>query len=418
MIKKLTLLIKSSPLNLLLIIFTMLIVKELIYINTFRDEVSPIADGYSEANAIRGAVFFYEKGITSFYGLPNIGYSDLLSQKGVRGEEGFSPSDSPYTHYPPGPEYLTWLGFQIFGSPKFNLVRLIPITFSIIAGIFFIQSVFQVAGGGFSGAILGCLLILPPMFSNYMHGLHYQQYAFIVLQFQIVLALKYSKNPRFLYLFFFLLAGFLQGWLSFDYAFLASLFFIPFCIYFHLPLSELLKVCFASGFGFTLAHALHFLQVINYMGSLEAAVEDFRSAAAHRSLGTETKPDSSNGKFSNVGPFTVIRDYLYRVSGRGKYLAINLMNFIWIIISFRFIRSLETKRFKLTFEVTTRDLMALLSAILISGMWSLVMRQHAHIHGFVARHYYFCYFFCCLILVTRTSVLKKDQSFPVSQSNV
>ena len=402
--------IKSQPLKFLYILFTLLVLKEVIYIQTFRNDVSPIADGFSEANAIRGAVFFQDNGFKETSGLPDLCYSDILPNRGTNKS---LCTGKAYTHYPPGPEYFNWFWMNVFGKGSFNPTRYVQILISFLIGLFFLKTIFTFVGGGSKGVLFGVILILPPMFSNYMHGLHYQQSAFLILQLQIAFSILYSKNQRPIYLLAFIVFGFLQGWLSFDFAFLATLFFIPFYILLekekYLKLRHIIFVGLSSGLSFTAAHFLHFLRVINYLGGLDEAIRDFAGSAAHRAFNAASFEDKPNPKFTKeIGLLTVAKDYLYRVAGRGKYLAINLINFIWIILGLRFVKKLETKKYKFEFSVATRDLLALFSAVLISSLWSIIMRQHAHIHGFIARHYYLCYFFCCLILVKRTLVLKKD----------
>lgn len=407
MYSKLISFITKFPLKFLLIVFSLLVIKEILFIQTFRNDVSPIADGFSEANTSRGGLFFHEKGITAFSGLPDITYSDLLPNRGTNGYPGFRRGLSEaYTHYPPGPEYLAWLGFHLVGPGNFNSLRFLPILLSVLIGIFFIRVNFELVGGSNKGVLFILMLILPPMYSNFMHGLHHQQYAFLMLQTQMSLAIHYlTKAKRSYYLIFFLALGFMQGYMTFDYAFLASLFIIPLYIFFNASFSTLVSIVLCSGIGFTLAHALHFYQVVNYFGDLQRALTDFAGSAAHRAKNAASEVDVPNLKYNpnEIGPFTVMKDYLYRVAGRGKYLAINLMNFIWIILSLKFIKRITFKKgWTFEFDISGRDILALVSAILISGMWSLVMKQHAHIHGFIARHYYFCYYFCCLILVSRT----------------
>lgn len=408
--------LKREPLKFVLIVFSLLVLKELVYINTFRDDVSPIADGFSEANTIRGATFFYEKGLGFYKGLPDIGYSEQLTHRGGRGFGG-SHVPEAYTHYPPGPEYMAWLGFQIFGNRNFNAIRLLPITLSILAGIFFIRTIFHAVGGGLGGGILGLLLILPPMYSNFMHGLHHQQYAFLMLQTQISLCILFFTNSewkRWYVLLFLFLLGFCQGWMTFDYAFLATLFSIPFYFYYRKTHSvsflSFVMVGLASGLSFTLAHILHFYEVVAYYGSFDRALADFVGSAKYRAV----NDDSTHVALvkydpKKIGPITVAKDFLYRVAGRGKYLAINLINFVWIIVGLKFIKKISFKKgWTFEFSVTGNDLLALFAAVVVSSGWSLVMKQHAHIHGFVARHYYLAYFFCCLILIERTKKVPEE----------
>jgi hypothetical protein len=398
-------LVKTNPLRLLLIVFGILVLKEIIYIQTFRDDVSPIADGYSEANTIRGAVFFHEKGLMFHHGLADIDYGDILLERGTaKGKQPGTNSDGAYTHYPPGPEYVAWLGMYLIGVGHFNALRFIPIILSILVGIFFIKTHLELLEGT-KGVLLVLALILTPMYSNYMHGLHQQQYAFIMLQTQMCLAISYlTKKKSHLYLLAFAVLGFIQGYMSFDFAFLATLFVIPFYIYFNASFFRMTLVGLASGLSFTAAHLLHFYQVVNYYGDFKTALNDFTDSAAHRSHNAEGF-DKANPKYnpSEIGPFTVWKDFLYRVAGRGKYLAINLINFIWIILGLKFIKRITFKKgWSFEFEITGRDILALASAVVISGLWSIVMKQHAHIHGFIARHYFFAYYFCCLILISRT----------------
>ena len=408
----------KEPMKLLLIVFACLVVKELIYITTFKD-VSPIADGYSEANTIRGGTGFINNGVTSMSGLPDTCYGGLL---GNRGRVGFvrkkrnnpeaSCAGSAYIHYPPGPEYMAWLGMSVVGTENYRLLRILPITLSVIVGYFFLTTMFTLVGGGLRGLIFGLFLILPPMYSNYFHGLHHQQYAFLMFQVQMCLTILYMTNPRYKKWWVigaFALLGFCQGFMTFDFAFLATLFVIPFYLFFkddhQVPFLTVVKVGLASGLTFTLAHALHFLQVINYLGSYEQAVHDFTSSANHRATNSGDLGNTPHLKYDpkQIGPLTVTKDYLWRVSGRGKYLAINLINLIWIVLGLRFVRRINFRKGTvLRFDIRNSDLLALLASIVISALWSIAMKQHAHIHGFIARHYYFCYLFCGLILVTRT----------------
>ncbi len=418
-LKKITTFALQNPLRFLMIIFSLLVLKEVVYITTFKDVVSPIADGYSEANTIRGGTGFIEKGITSMKGLPDTCYKNLFPTEGrlgfVRsktGDPNSSCAGAAYIHYPPGPEYMAWLGMNLVGKDNYTLLRLLPITLSVIVGIFFIHTMFDLVGGGTRGLIFGLALLLPPMYTNYLHGLHHQQYAFLMFQIQICLTILYMTKPgwkKWWIIPVFALLGFCQGYMTFDFAFLATLFVIPFYFYFRVDKNvsffTLVKIGLASGLGFTIAHLLHFYQVVLYIGTFDQAVKDFLASASHRATNSGDIANTPHAKYdaTQIGPLTVAKDFLWRVSGRGKYLAINLINFIWIVVGLRIIKRIEFKKGQVFhFEVRNSDLMALFASVVISSMWSIAMKQHAHIHGFIARHYYFCYLITCLILVTRT----------------
>lgn len=404
----------QKPLQVLYLVFALLAFKELIVISTLKEKVSPIADGYSEANTIRGATSFIEHGITHYEGLPDTCYGGILPNVGrfsIAKQMGI-PCTGAYTHYPPGPEYLGWFGMLIVGKDNWRLLRLLPFLLTIVVGIFFINTFFQLVRGGTRGLILGLMLLLPPMYTNYMHGLHHQQYAFLMFQMQICLCVLYftKANWRNIWvLLSFALLGFVQGWMTFDFAFMATLFSIPLFILFkkehNVSWKSFITIGLLSGIPYTISHILHFLQVVAYKGNFDEALKDFISAAAHRSVNASSDLVGANEKYvsSQIGPFTVAKDYLYRVAGRGKYLAINLMNFIWIILGLKFLKTIEFKKgWKFEFNISGTDILALAASVLVSALWSIVMKQHAHIHGFIARHYYYCYLMCCYLLVVRT----------------
>lgn len=409
MYQKLVSFIKTKPFQALMLLFALLVAKELVYIATFGDDTSPIADGYSEANTIRGGTYFVEKGLTEYYGLPDLCHSNQFPKTGFLGSGPGGCNGRIYTHYPPGPEYMAWLGLSIVGVGHYYALRLLPILLSVLVGVFFLKTFFNFVGGGTKGFLFGAMLILPPLYSNYMHGLHHQQYAFIMLQLQMALCLRYFTGGRKWWMVpAFMGLGFWQGWMTFDFAFLATLFAVSFYLYLkkdhQTTFWQFVTVGLASGLPFTLAHVLHFYQVMTFFGSFDKAWSDLFGVAQHRANNASGNGYAANPKYtSEIGPFTVARDFLYRVAGRGKYLSINLMNFIWIITGLKFLKRVQFKKgWSFEFDVRVSDLVALFSAIVVASLWSIVMKQHAHIHGFIARHYYFCYFFCCLILIQRT----------------
>lgn len=412
MYSKLVSAIKTKPFQVLLLVFALLVVKELIYIGTFGNHTSPIADGYSEANTIRGGTFFVEEGLTKYFGLPDLCHSNQFADTGFMGSGPDGCADRIYTHYPPGPEYMAWLGLSVVGIGNYYALRLLPIGLSILVGFFFLKTFFTFVGGGVRGFIFGLMLILPPMYSNYMHGLHHQQYAFIMLQAQMALCLLFMTQEKFKkwwVVLAFIALGFWQGWMTFDYAFLATLFAIPFYLYLRsehkVSFLNFVTVGLSSGVPFTAAHVLHFYQVVAYYGSFDKAWADLFGTAKFRATNVTAGGALGNPKYDpkQIGLFTVARDFLYRVAGRGKYLAINLMNFIWLMVGLRFMKKVTFRKgWSFEFDVRTSDLLAIFAAIIVSSLWSMTMKQHAHIHGFIARHYYFTYFFCCLTLVQRT----------------
>lgn len=386
----------------LFILFALLILKEIIVAISIGQNPSPVGDKYSERNAINGAAYFLKHGVTSNSGLPHFSGVEIVPlPEDLKGS-------AVYTHYPPGPEYLIWLSQNVCGSRNIMCQRFLPLTVNTALSLIFLITVLTLFTTKKS-IILAFLLIAPPMFSYYMHGLHYQGYALSILLLQIALLWKYLfHNLGFkdlnLLLFF---LSFLQGWLSFDYAFLATFCATPFLILERRPFKEWLLISFWSGLGFTAAHLIHFYQVITYLGSFEAAVADLLNAAKERALNTSNviKPG-----IDKLTPLSNLKDYLWRVSGRGKYLGVNLINIIWLIILLHFVQKIQLKWKNLNFSVNIgrRDLVALLTSILVSGAWTMIMKQHAFIHGFIARHYYLVYLIACYILIKGFQIQKEE----------
>lgn len=386
----------------LFILFALLILKEIIVAICIGQNPSPIGDKYSERNAINGAAYFLEHGISSNSGLPHFSGVEIVSlhQELIK--------DEAYTHYPPGPEYLIWLSQNVCGSRNIVCQRFLPITVNATLSLIFLITILTLFTAK-KAILLAFALIAPPMFSYYMHGLHYQGYALSILLLQVALIWKYLfNNLRFrnlnLSLFF---LSFLQGWLSFDYAFLATFCATPFLILEKRTLKEWLLISVWSGLGFTAAHLIHFYQVITYLGSFEAALADLLNAAKERALNTSNviKPG-----IEKLTPLSNLKDYLWRVSGRGKYLAVNLINIIWLIILLHFVQKIQLKWRNLSFSINIerRDLVALLTSILVSGAWTMIMKQHAFIHGFIARHYYLIYLIACYVLIKGFQIQKEE----------
>jgi hypothetical protein len=402
-------LITEKKFKIVLGVLLFFLVKELIFIGTFNGKVSKIADGYSESNTIRGGTFFAEQGFTKYSGLPDLCYTDLFPDKGFKQDakkRGGTCHTSVYTHYPPGSEYLIYPSIKVFGNSNLYLIRLQPIFFNFFVSLIFLTMVFTIFPLK-KAMEVSLILMFPQMFHNYWHGLHHQGYAFsfMLLQLTLVTMMWHHKSVKkiFGYPLLFLL-GFLHGWMTFDYAFIASFFSLPLFFYFkdeaELSIWDFLWVAFFSGLGFTAAHGLHFIEVANYYGSYQEAYNDLFKSAQYRA----NNYGETGGKVKalrDLSPGAVVKDYLWRTAGRFKYTGVNLINYVWIVLGLKLIKRIDfkIKDYKFEFNITRSDVFAILTAIFVAGLWSMVMRQHAYIHGFIARHYYLVYLFCTLVLI-------------------
>jgi hypothetical protein len=404
-------LLPEKKFRIIFYVLTFYLVKELLFIASFNGGVSKIADGYSEANSIRGGHYFAENGLTEYSGLPDLCYGELHPNHGFKGaykKKGEECKKSVYTHYPPGSEYLVTPFAKIFGAHNTYVLRLQPIFFNFLVSIIFILTLFKVYGLQ-AGYWIALISILPQMFHNYWHGLHHQGYAFsfLLLQMSLIFRVWTSDKKTSLASFAGLyILGFLQGWMTFDYAFLVSFVALPF--YFLLREQHGVKLIhfimsgFFSGLGFTTSHLLHFWQVVNYYGSFDQAYEDLFHSAKYRA----NNLGKTNAKITNlkeIKGLNVLKDFMWNTAGRFKYTSVNLINYVWIILTLKFIKRVQIKKSGNIYEfnITVSDLLAVFSAVFVAGGWSIVMRQHAWIHGFIARHYYLVFFICTTVFFSK-----------------
>jgi hypothetical protein len=257
--------------------------------------LSPLADPYSESDAIRSSQGFVEHGLTWNAGLPNILYGERFADRGWKGSRYAAPlpGGGVYTRYPPLPNWIAAVNEHVFGFERMWAWRLFPIACGLAAFAVLLASLSRTFGPD-RAALVGMALALAPMTSTHMHSLHYHGYAHALLMLQIALALRTfwspeGATPRRVALF--LLLGFLQGWLSFDLAFVVAFLAIPLWLFRRAEVRSLsprglIVVVLACGTGFTLAHALHFLEVAAFYGSVDGAVADYANRAQFRFKGT------------------------------------------------------------------------------------------------------------------------------------
>lgn len=361
-------------------------------------------DAYSEANAIRGARNFVEHGFAATHGLPNVFYPGLYDGQGFAGEPmGQIPGVTPegvYTHYPPGPEYLLTVAMMLTGSAAVSLWRLLPLTIGLFATLFLGFAVRRRIGrlGGWI-AMAACLAV--PSFYDAQTYLHYDGYAQALLLVEIA-AILCGGTPAFV----FAVLGFLQGWLSFDYAFLVVL--TPPAV--ELCLTRLgtgdgyrsaFLRAFLVGFGFCAAHGLHFLQVCLHLGSLSAGLGDILGAAAHRSGALQIHGVVEYLLTVNA----VVASYLIgteplRLSGDDmtlfRFAGLSLGP--WCLLVTATIACLPSLRPRL------KDwLLVSAAGMAVSCFWYVTMVNHAIVHHhFLYRHMFFGFFIGVLFLAGLT----------------
>jgi len=373
-----------------------------------QDHLSPVADPYSESNAIRAALAVLERGWTANAGLPESTFGGLYPETGhFRRYQGQTHID---THYPPGPTWLTAAMKLGCGERPISCLRALPITVSAL-GAFVLAFALMVSLGAPRGlaAALGAFAV--PLYSNMMLGLHYQGYALALLSIQLGALLSFFSSARALRaLDLLLVAGlaFLQGWLSFDYFFLVTLAPLPIAVLFsdlreREPCRRTFALVLAGAAGFALAHALHFLQVVAYYGDLATAAKDLLSVAFERAdptLSTYKPPPEWASD-----PWMMSSIFLFVLSEREAHFGFRLG---WPLLAALAMLSLlrgarlrlPGTELRLVVDPSARPAWAILAAVLVSCAWISVMPGHAHTHPhFIPRHLFLAWFVMIVALL-------------------
>jgi hypothetical protein len=355
-------------------------------------------DAGSEADGLNSGMNYYKNGFLINAGLPDRGHPhDKLF---------LDPNDTPYfgsvyTHYPPGPNWLIGLSIYTFGPTKVPWYRLPPIFFSGFCLIATYLLLRQSLGALLAGGILVMLMQLP-MTTEMMHGIFFHSYALVLLLFQmsyVYTRLKIDVRLTKKTLFVVFMCSFIQGWLSFDYAFVASLYPLALVSGWRTAASRLSMVLatICAGLGFTTAHTLHLGQLWIYYGAFERAYTELLSAGAYRMNGNPA-----------IGPELTRWDVLkiYFTELLPSYT--QAVWFSWIlplsaaVVAFSG-ALLRRARFAESEERVWRiaSIVALCAAFLVSIAWISLMKNHAAEGGhrmFLPRHFILLLFACLLVV--------------------
>jgi hypothetical protein len=262
--------------------------------------------------------------------------------------------------------------------------------------------------------MLACLTVVP--FHDVNSELHFLGYGLALLLVEIGVSIGRSafRVP-------FLLLGFAQGWLSFDYVFLVVL--APLAVELSLPcidsgyrarLRLALERCVLAGAGFAFAHLLHFGEVWAYYGSLGDAVADLSSSARFRS-----GADQAGGMANRVATGLALLYYyvlsFYPVNvpfhPAPPFFAVHAFRFLgltlgvwWPLVAAALFfvdvgRRLRTRR---TPDLLPRWCAIGLIGIGSSSVWWLVMQNHARVHEHLLyRHLIVCFVLWVIFLAVQ-----------------
>jgi hypothetical protein len=362
-------------------------------------------DAFSEANAVRGARGFLANGLSATAGLPNVLYGDLYPDQGfatqpIAQRTGVT-ADGVYTHYPPGPEYLAWLAMRLLGPEPVAHLRLLPALLSAGAMIWFGLAIRRRLGAMVAWVtIAACQAV--PSFADASTFLHYDGYAFALLLVEVALAL--SANAM---LPWFLLLGFLQGWLSFDYAFLVTL--APLSVRQVLPRLDdrpvvarrtALLRCGAVAVGFTAAHILHFAELCALFGGIGDAVHDLTGAALHRA---GTHRFGSVLERASIMLGVVVSYVVEQVpAGPRAFRFLGLPLGLWWVVVAAALPLIQARLPRVSATLLNDWLVVSAWALLPGIVWYCVMIDHAIVHHhFLYRHLFLSFLLPWLFVAVR-----------------
>jgi hypothetical protein len=156
-----------------------------------------------------------------------------------------------------------------------------------------------------------------------------------------------------------------------------------------------------SGFGF--AHFLHFIQAVVYFGSLTDAFHDLVKIASFRVGG---------GQENEINRLSLFKRYLWPNGLVDKNIFFStitrpFIKFVVLIVILTFFNDVSInikKPFQAMLKWTSsyRSFFAILTALLISSLWIVFMKQYASDIGhtlYLPRHFFLLYFVSVLTVV-------------------
>jgi hypothetical protein len=245
------------------------------------------------------------------------------------------------------------------------------------------------------------------MTSTYMPGLHLEgySYALVLLQLSALIQVLWRGGLRPWHFPALFLAGFAQGWISFDIAFVVAFAAGPLWL---MRRAEGTGASWAwlfwgvmiPGLSFTLAHVLHLLQVAGALGSLRAGLAELTGTATDRAgvaYGME--------QFSYAQSFLKM-SYLYvRESLRlynqhfGPFLFLALVISVWLTavrrthVTFAPFWKSTPLTFSMAWPGPRKIWPVLCAAFLVSALWLIAMPGanvgNFHIYPRVLFYFYF-----------------------------
>lgn len=383
-------------------------------INKLGPELDRTADAYSEANSIRAAEAFLAEGFTAHHGLQRIVYGkrfpDVGSAQSDRFEEKIIPADRNsfvYMHYPPGPDYIIALTALFTGLDNLSLLRTVPAIASLAAMVVLMATISRAMSFKMAGPLSGVVLIAAPIFCRYAVVMHVQCYTTAAMLLAVAVCIHaFWVAPRISRWHIAAMAalGFFQGWMSFDYAFVATLLAVPVWLLARgdnkpVTLRGLIAIIVVSGAAFTFAHALHLAQVAGELGGIGPALAELSGSATYRAGVREIASPEIPHQGYPAFAWSAISSHVHLLLDGFKDAA-RRETFGFSMVATLLAAALVHMRCTLRPSARAYHLLAIVASIVIALIWSVVMPQHATVHAaFTLRHFLLLYLVAWLSLI-------------------
>ena len=375
-----------------------------------------IGDAYGEADAIRSAEYYATHGFQSHAGLPTILYGTRFADDGWLGDlrhprgqnQDATPlPDGVYTRYPPLANWIAGLSEKMFGFRRLWAWRTVPVATGLLALLCLVRLLAKSIGED-RAALMAIGVAVIPMTSGYMSALHYEGFAQALLLVQLgLLVSDYSRYDRIRTstLLFVGVCAFVQGFLSFDYAFVVTFSAVPLWLFRRaenraIHWRSLISPILIAGLGFTLAHALHFTEVAHFYGSWRTAGADLIDRARYRAVGAVGDAYLINLLFCAQTYVEVVLDPTNYHFGPALFLA---LVFCALLTTSPALRVSRARRGTELVVVGGRQFAGgVIAGLVVSTMWYAAMPRMSFVHTHIVPRLLFLAYFCALLAIVKS----------------
>jgi hypothetical protein len=330
-------------------------------------------DEFSDADIMLSGENFLKFGFVKMHFLPIFDVASDID----------NPRDF-YTHYPPLHSLINgWLRI-IFKTDSLYFFRAVALFFSWLNVLFWYLIIKRITHSSFLGVLCTLFYLTNPLFIYSFDGLHQLAYSdalrSIILFLFLRLALpSLGSTKRKVLLPALMLLIFIESWMTFEYIFYLSIFFVLFKYFFRSSSKELSgKVIFLLLLAPVIGFLLHYLQNAWHFGSFSLAFQDLRKIAVERIT------SSKDSAIANLNLFVWLKYVIL-----GNFAKVFLFGY-YILIPFALFSYFIYYQLGLVSKEKIKPLFKLCVLLAISGFsWYIAFPSHSLAHVFVtflARH--------------------------------